>query len=126
MENVEHIDSVRGAEETAFEMPRKANEVMLEAIGRRPQPALVDGFWQSGEVALLFGAAGIGKSLLAVQVAEALARGRPIDGFVMPRRQRRRVLYVDLTLSDVQFQRASRRGRRSMLVGEQDGPRRRF
>lgn len=105
MENVEQIDSANGTEEAAFEMPRKANDVMLEAMGRRPQPALFDGFWQTGEVALMFGAAGIGKSLLAVQLAEALARGRPIDGFVMPRRQRRRVLYVDLNLSDVQFQR---------------------
>lgn len=55
-----------------------------------------------GEMALLFGVAGVGKSLLAVQIADHLARGRPIAGVEMPRR-RFKVLYVDLILSEAQF-----------------------
>ncbi|MFM9903863.1 MAG: AAA family ATPase [Pyrinomonadaceae bacterium] len=85
-------------------MPRKMNEVIEDALKQRPRPELFDGFWQTGELALLFGAAGIGKSLLAVQLADVLARGRPFYGFNMPRR-RHKVLYVDLVLSDTQFQR---------------------
>lgn len=51
---------------------------------------------------MLFGAHGVGKSLLAVEIAEALARGRAIEGLEMPD-TRQNVLYVDLVLSDTQF-----------------------
>src|SRR6478735_332915 len=80
--------------------PRRAREI----VGRGAPPAemLFGGFWRAGEMALLFGVAGIGKSLLAVQIADHLARGRAIDGMEMPRR-RFKVLYVDLILSDAQF-----------------------
>lgn len=61
---------------------------------------------------MLFGHHGVGKSLLAVRLAEALARGRPIPGLAMPT-TRRNVLYVDLVLSDDQFAwRYSREGRK--------------
>lgn len=81
---------------------RKANDLFADCV-RVTRPAeLFDEFWRVGELALLFGAAGCGASLLAVQIAEALARGRPIEGFVMPT-VGRRVLYVDLVLSDDQF-----------------------
>lgn len=85
-------------------MPRKVNDVMAAAAKAGPARALFDRFWQMGEMLLLFGAAGVGKSLMAVRLADALARGRPIAGFDMPKR-RHRVLYVDLTLSEAQFQR---------------------
>jgi len=83
-------------------VPKKANECF---IGKRivlPQ-ALFGAYWVSGETSLLFGPPGIGKSVLAVQIGDALARGRPIDGFDGPTR-RHKVLYADLTHSDVQFQ----------------------
>src|SRR5687767_10426713 len=81
---------------------RKANECVAEGKRAKPQAPLFDEFWREGELAMLFGASGAGKSLLAVQIADALARGTPLDGFVMPR-SRRKVLYVDLDLSDAQF-----------------------
>jgi len=82
--------------------PRKANECLAEAKRSRPRVRLFDEFWREGELALLFGAAGTGKSVLAMQIADALARGAPLLGFDMPRRWRK-VLYVDLRLSDAQF-----------------------
>ena len=63
---------------------------------------LFDGFWRAGELALMLGPAGAGKSVLAVQIADALARGRGMEGFEMPA-GRRKVLYVDLAFSDRQF-----------------------
>lgn len=63
---------------------------------------LFDDLWNEGEIALMFGPPGVGKSVLAIQIADALARGRPIDGFGMPE-QRCRVLYVDLKLTESQF-----------------------
>lgn len=82
--------------------PRKANEY-IQMLACKPPPAMLfDEFWREGEVALLFGPSGAGKSMLAVQLAEALGRGRGIGGFRMPTK-RQRVLYVDLKLSDRQF-----------------------
>jgi len=67
-----------------------------------PIEPLFDTFWHTRELGLLFGAAGTGKSMLAMLLAERIARGKGIEGFVMPER-RRKVLYVDLKLSDTQF-----------------------
>ena len=100
MKNVIAIENGRKAAEMC--VPRKMNEVMAEAEGEWPslQP-LFDEFWREGELAVLFGAAGSGKSILAMQLAEALARGSGIDGFRMASGGRR-VLYVDLQHADFQ------------------------
>lgn len=87
---------------TAIQTPRKANECFTgpkRSIEARP---MFDEFWRKGELALMFGAAGTGKSVLAVQIADALARGKPLAGFRMPT-SREKVLYVDLNLRDSQF-----------------------
>lgn len=89
--------------EAEWDLPRKANECFIDARRFNPPRLLFDEFWREGELAMLFGGPGTGKSVLAVQIAEALGRGRPMDGFQM-RRSHRRVLYLDLDLSDVQFQ----------------------
>ncbi|MFN0278534.1 MAG: AAA family ATPase [Pyrinomonadaceae bacterium] len=81
---------------------RKVNEIIMSVKHLKPPEKLFDDFWCEGELALLFGPQGTGKSILAVQVAEAIARGRAIDGFVMTER-RHKVLYVDLKLSERQF-----------------------
>lgn len=80
----------------------KAKDCVTERKGRVLPALLFDEFWREGELALLFGASGTGKSFLAVQVADALARGTPMNGFIMPRGGRK-VLYVDLNLSKPQF-----------------------
>lgn len=82
---------------------RRAGEFLNTRKRFKPAAMLFDEFWREGELALMFGAAGTGKSVLAVQVGDALARGRPLAGFRMPT-GRRRVLLVDLDLSDAQFE----------------------
>jgi hypothetical protein len=94
---------------------RRAVDIAREINAKQPE-AVFDAFWRDGELALLFGAAGSYKSLLAVQVGDAIARGRePLEvrnaecgvrnagkrSEARPRR--RKVLYVDLVLSDRQF-----------------------
>ena len=81
---------------------RKANEFIFDVRHLKPPEKLFDEFWREGELALLFGPQGKGKSVLAVQVAEAIARGKAIDGFEMSEK-RHKVLYVDLRLSNKQF-----------------------
>ncbi|MBS1768260.1 MAG: AAA family ATPase [Acidobacteria bacterium] len=70
---------------------------------------LFDEFWTKGELAILFGEAGIGKSLLAMQLADALTRGRPIVEYLKMPETPLRVLYVDLVLNDAQFCRRYKR-----------------
>jgi KaiC/GvpD/RAD55 family RecA-like ATPase len=87
-----------------FPRPQKANDCIAAHAGRiTAEPdMLFDEFWRDGELAIMFGASGTGKSILAVQIADALSRGRPIDGFRMPTR-RHKVLYVDLDSSAKRF-----------------------
>src|SRR5688500_2060099 len=78
---------------------RKASEYLITRKPFRPPAMLFDEFWREGELALVFGASSMGKSVLAMQIGDALSRGRPLDGFRMPA-GRRRVLLVDMDLSD--------------------------
>ncbi len=71
---------------------------------QKPCEPLFDAFWRSGELAVMFGPPGTGKSVMAVQIADALARGRAIGGFEMPTR-RQRVLLIDMKLTKDQFDR---------------------
>lgn len=90
-------DDVTNAQ-TAHSTICKANE----CVERKNWGPFFDNFWNEGEIAVMFGPPGVGKSVLAVQIADALAGGVPMDGFVMPE-DRRRVLYVDLKLTKGQF-----------------------
>jgi KaiC/GvpD/RAD55 family RecA-like ATPase len=82
--------------------PTKPNDCVPDPANYRPPEKLFDEFWREGELSLLFGPSGTGKTVLAVQIAEALARGRGIEGFAISEK-RRRVLYVDLVHTGEQF-----------------------
>jgi len=60
-------------------------------------------FWYRGEVSILFADTNVGKSILAVQIGNALASGQPIErlGAQLPAEQ---VLYFDFELSAAQFE----------------------
>lgn len=72
---------------------RRANEVTAEAMKKPDAAPLFEKLWFEGEVACLFADSNVGKSILAVQIGEAIARSG------------KRVLYCDFELSDKQFQR---------------------
>jgi predicted ATP-dependent serine protease len=66
------------------------------------QRALFGDFWLEGELSILFSDTGRGKSTLAVQIAESLARGVPLAPMeAVPPAQR--VLYFDFEMSEKQF-----------------------
>jgi hypothetical protein len=52
-----------------------------KAKAKPPVTPLFDAFWLKGELAFLFGSTGVGKSILAVQIADAIAKGAKIQGF---------------------------------------------
>ncbi len=69
------------------------NEVLARTT-HRPR-ALFGDLWMEGEIAVMFAEAGCGKSVLAVQIADGIARGvRMKPMFEAPKRQK--VVYLDL------------------------------
>ena len=54
-----------------------------------PITPLFDVFWCKGELAFLFGETGVGKSILAVQIADAISRGEKIQVFDGPQKPMR-------------------------------------
>ena len=70
---------------------KTANQTILEASLQPTPRALWDCFWYEGELSCLFADSNVGKSILAVQIADRIAR---TDN----------VLYLDFELSEKQFQ----------------------
>jgi Mrp family chromosome partitioning ATPase len=66
---------------------------------------LFGSLWTEGEVAVLFGGSGTGKSILAVQIAEAIATGAQASLPATPQSgvSARRVLYLDFEHTTRQF-----------------------
>jgi DNA replication protein DnaC len=97
------ISIEKGRKKQQATTAKKIIDLMNEAVDKAPTlDPLFDHFWREGELAMLYGVSGSGKSILAAQIGDALARGRAIDGFAMPTAGRR-VLYVDLQHADFQF-----------------------
>lgn len=74
-------------------------------IGKnQPMPRHLFGdFWCEGEVCILFSDSNAGKSILAVQIADSITSGKPIQGIQMDAEQQK-VLYFDFELSPKQFE----------------------
>ena len=70
---------------------KTANRTILEASQLPTPRTLWDSFWYEGELSCLFADSNVGKSILAVQIADRIAR---TDN----------VLYLDFELSEKQFQ----------------------
>ena len=54
---------------------RPASKWILPGSKQRPSAELFGSLWREGEVAVLFGETGVGKSVLAAQISESIARG---------------------------------------------------
>ena len=75
----------------------------LELARREPEAKMLFGeLWHQGELCMLFADTNIGKSVLAVQLGESIARGQGIAPFTC-QAPPARVLYIDFELSQSQF-----------------------
>lgn len=82
---------------------KAANEWIDEA-SNRPMPCKLFGqLWFEHEICILFSDSNLGKSILAVQIADAVSRGYNAMGMAMEA-QPQMVLYFDFELSDKQFE----------------------
>jgi hypothetical protein len=88
---------------------RDAEACVKMAAKWEPMKQLFGPLWLMEEVAVLYSTPGVGKSALAVQIGESLARGIPMAPFDKPlpgcEPPPRRVLYIDFELTLQQFTR---------------------
>ncbi len=82
---------------------QSANDWIEQAKARPIPKMLFSEFWHEGEVSILFADTNLGKSILAVQIADSISQGNPIPGFKLEA-QTQKVLYFDFELTDKQFQ----------------------
>ena len=66
--------------------------------------SLLGDLWQAGELAILFGGTGSGKSILGVQIGDGLSNGENVWYELKNENPPLIVLYMDFELSDKQFQ----------------------
>lgn len=82
---------------------KSANQVIDEAK-QRPTPKMLFGqLWFEHEICILFADTNLGKSILAVQIADGISRGCNVMGLQMNATPQM-VLYCDFELSDKQFE----------------------
>ncbi|MCU4177637.1 AAA family ATPase [Carboxylicivirga sp. N1Y90] len=82
---------------------KSANKWIEEAKNRPIPKMLFSEFWHESELCILFADTNLGKSILAVQIANSISKGIPIRGFKLEAKQQK-VLYFDFELSDKQFE----------------------
>lgn len=82
---------------------KTANTWINEAKSRPIPKMLFSEFWHESEVCILFADTNVGKSILAVQIANSISKSEPINAFKLEA-QKQKVLYFDFELSDKQFE----------------------
>ncbi len=82
---------------------KTANEWLNEAKNTPVPEMLFSEFWHENEICILFADSNLGKSILAVQIADSISKGEQIPGFKLEA-QRQPVLYFDFELSAKQFE----------------------
>ena len=82
---------------------KTANQWLIDANAKPIPKMLFDEFWFEGELCILFSDTNLGKSILAVQIADSISKGAPILGLAMDA-QAQQVLVFDFELSEKQFE----------------------
>ncbi|MEJ7821514.1 MAG: BT4734/BF3469 family protein [Chitinophagaceae bacterium] len=82
---------------------RTARKTIEDAKTKPIPKMLFSEFWHEGEICILFADTNVGKSILAVQIANSISTGDSIEGFIYEA-GKQKVYYLDFELSDKQFQ----------------------
>jgi RecA-family ATPase len=96
-------DGVVQQEEKGLFLAKTANEWIAESKLRPIPNQLFWELWYENEICILFADTGVGKSILAVQIADAISRGGSPHSFKHEVNQKK-VLYLDFELTDKQFE----------------------
>lgn len=87
----------------SFFKVRTAKTRLTESMKLKSPKQLFDCFVVEGEVSVLFAPANVGKSILAMQIADSISRGKSLYGFESELKKGEKVAYVDLENTDHQF-----------------------
>jgi RecA-family ATPase len=82
---------------------KKAKDWIKEAKTEAIPKKICGDFWYENELCILFAGTNVGKSILAVQIADAITKGKPILHFETEV-QKQKVIYFDFELSKKQFE----------------------
>ena len=82
---------------------KTGNEWIDQARNRPIPKMLFSELWHENELCILFADTNLGKSILAVQIADSISKGVNISGFKLEAKIQK-VLYFDFELSDKQFE----------------------
>lgn len=100
--NLNAIDTLPNINTGLF-TTQSANSWIEQAKSRPIPKMLFSEFWYEREVCILFSDTNLGKSILAVQIANSISKGIPINGFKLEA-SKQSVLYFDFELTEKQFQ----------------------
>lgn len=82
----------------------KTGNEWIEEAKSKPMPKMLFGeFWFEGELCILFADSNVGKSILAVQIADSISKNKEITPFKLEA-DKHPVLYLDFELSAKQFE----------------------
>ena len=99
-----NFESVKDAADFSSLLLTKTANVCIEEAKLMPTPkTLFDDFWFEGEICILFADTGLGKSVLAVQVADSITKHSSIGHFALEA-EKQKVLFFDCELSQKQFE----------------------
>ena len=82
---------------------QSANKWLDESKTRPAPKTLFDEFWFEGEICILFADTNVGKSILAVQIADNISKNKK-EAFLPPEIKAQPIIYFDFELSDKQFE----------------------
>lgn len=82
---------------------RTGRQVLEDASGKPIPKMLFSEIWHEGEMCILFADTNVGKSILAVQIANSISKGETIRNFILEAKKQP-VFYVDFELGEKQFQ----------------------
>ncbi len=95
--------AIRQPEFDEFFNIRSANETLRQAKTKPIPRMLFSELWHQGEICILFADTNTGKSILSVQIGDAISRGQAMRGFKLEAPQQV-VLYFDFEMSIKQFE----------------------
>ncbi|MGI8757428.1 MAG: bifunctional DNA primase/polymerase [Acidimicrobiales bacterium] len=98
------FESVKNTADFPSLLLTKTANVCIEEAKLAPTPkTLFDDFWFESEICILFADTGLGKSVLAVQVADSITKHLSIGHFALEA-EKQKVLFFDCELSQKQFE----------------------
>ena len=104
-QHVKNRQTSKGSAYISLPDTEETNNRMEPEYEESASRALFGGFWHEGELCILFANTGMGKSVLAVQIGDSLAKCCSIGGpFLNHAEESLRVLYIDFEHTAKQFQ----------------------